>query len=72
MRRRRRAPAARPQVGSAAAPSSRARAPAHVVNRVFKLKLNDMIRQLRNGTIFSKPDGSPLKSRYIMWVVEFQ
>ena len=72
MRRRRRAPAARPQVGSAAAPSSRARAPAHVVNRVFKLKLNDMIRQLRNGTIFSKPDGSPWKSRYIMWVVEFQ
>jgi hypothetical protein len=42
------------------------------VNRVFKLKLNDMIRQLRNGTIFSKPDGSPWKSRYIMWVVEFQ
>jgi len=44
---------------------------ADIVNRVFHLKLMQLLDDLREGTIFNK-DGKPWKTKYIMYVVEFQ
>jgi hypothetical protein len=43
-----------------------------VVNRVFKLKLQELLEDLRQGKLYKRQDGSPWKTKYIMYVVEFQ
>jgi hypothetical protein len=43
-----------------------------IVNRVFKLKLQELLEDLRKGNLFKDRDGKPWESKYIMHVVEFQ
>ncbi len=45
---------------------------ADVVNRVFHLKLAQMLVDLRAGTFFRDKNGAPWKAKYISHVVEFQ
>ena len=45
---------------------------ADIVNRVFHLKLMQLLDDLREGTIFKDKDGKPWGTKYIMYVVEFQ
>ena len=43
-----------------------------IVCRVFKLKQQEMIRDLHKGTFFKTKEGLPWKCKYIIAVVEFQ
>ena len=43
-----------------------------VVCRVFRLKLQELLHDLREGVIFKDKHGKPWKTKYIMHVVEFQ
>ena len=43
-----------------------------LVCRVFKLKQQEMIRDLHKGALFKTKDGLPWKCKYIIAVVEFQ
>ena len=45
---------------------------ADIVNRVFKLKLNAFLKDLRKGAFFKDKNGRPWKSYYVMYVIEFQ
>jgi len=45
---------------------------ADIVNRVFHLKLMQLLDDLREGAIFKTKDGAPWRTKYIMYVVEFQ
>jgi hypothetical protein len=45
---------------------------ADVVNRVFKLKLQAFVEDLRSGTFFKDKHGKPWKAKYTMHVIEFQ
>jgi hypothetical protein len=45
---------------------------ADIVNRVFKLKLNAFLKDLRKGTFFKDKNGRPWKAFYVMYVIEFQ
>ena len=45
---------------------------ADVVNRVFRLKLQALLNDLRQGTFFKDKAGGPWKARYVMHVIEFQ
>ena len=40
--------------------------------RVFKLKLQQLLRDLKEGTFFKDRHGKPWKCKYIMHVIEFQ
>ena len=45
---------------------------ADVVNRVFRLKLQAFIEDLRSGAFFKDKHGQPWKAKYTMHVIEFQ
>ena len=40
--------------------------------RVFKLKLQELLHDLRSGAIFKDKHGKPWKCKYVMHVIEFQ
>ena len=40
--------------------------------RVFKLKLQHFLRDLKEGTFFKDKHGKPWKCKYVMHVIEFQ
>jgi hypothetical protein len=45
---------------------------ADVVNRVFRLKLQAFVEDLRSGAFFKDKHGNPWKAKYTMHVIEFQ
>jgi len=45
---------------------------ADVVCRVFRLKLQALLNDLREGAFFKDKNGHPWKARYVMHVIEFQ
>ena len=38
-----------------------------VVNRVFKIKLQELLEDLRQGKLYKRQDGTPWKTKYIMY-----
>jgi hypothetical protein len=45
---------------------------ADVLNRLFRVKLQEVLADLRAGTFFKDKHGKPWKAKYTMYVIEFQ
>ena len=61
-----------PEIKEALLPGQQWRDRHGLVDRVFQMKKDDMIEQLRRGTFFHDADGNRQPATSILWVIEYQ